>query len=361
MNKLIVALALVASTAVAQTDPLVIEWVVPKDGKPWELTQDGDQLVTLEWPTSTFHNVHFMRTKEAYDACDFTDTAEVDSKVVDGNNVVVIEPAPYGFGSLYFACEIGRHCQAGQKLHITVAQGTTPAPSVTEETLPPSAGSTTPAPASSDKTMAPTVSSDETTAPTISSTEFTMAPSRNGPLCFQPGAQPTVWEIINDDEEDGKGLEKFERWVKQYKLDNDLDDPLKTWTVFGPTDKAVDAFPKFARNILGRDLIEYHLLEAQALTSEDLKKLDDVGLEMKNGDEVHVHMHGTELELEDSAENHIKFVQVDIVGCNGIVHKIDMVMLYDPDDTKKGDGAGRAVLAAVAAATAAAIAAFVVL
>ena len=72
-------------------------------------------------------------------------------------------------------------------------------------------------------------------------------------------------------------------------------------------------------------------------------------------------MHGTELELEDSAENHIKSVQVDIVGCNGIVHKIDMVMLYDPDDTKKGDGAGRAVLAAVAAATAAAIAAFVVL
>ena len=56
MNKLIVALALVASTAVAQTDPLVIEWVVPTDGKPWELTQDGDQLVTLEWPTSTSHN-----------------------------------------------------------------------------------------------------------------------------------------------------------------------------------------------------------------------------------------------------------------------------------------------------------------
>ena len=78
--------------------------VVKSDGKtPTE--------VVFEW--KGLHNVYQLPSKAALDKCDFSEAKELSST------------SPYTFkassvGTYYFSCEIGAHCQFGQKLQLKV-------------------------------------------------------------------------------------------------------------------------------------------------------------------------------------------------------------------------------------------------
>ena len=75
----------------------------------------GDEIV-FAW--TGLHNVYKFPTKAAFDACDFSDAAELaphsqNDYVYKANEV----------GTFFFSCEIPSHCELGQKLALTVTSG----------------------------------------------------------------------------------------------------------------------------------------------------------------------------------------------------------------------------------------------
>merc|ERR1719478_1687626 len=71
----------------------------------------GDKL-KFSWTGG--HNVYLMASKAAFDACNFT----------GGTNLGATSPVSYtvpqSSEKIYFGCEVGMHCSAGQKLAVTV-------------------------------------------------------------------------------------------------------------------------------------------------------------------------------------------------------------------------------------------------
>jgi hypothetical protein len=68
----------------------------------------GD-LLTFSW--SGMHDVYVLSSKGAFDSCDLTNATKIGAA----------SPTKYTISSLpvYFACQVGAHCKAGQKLAVT--------------------------------------------------------------------------------------------------------------------------------------------------------------------------------------------------------------------------------------------------
>jgi len=75
---------------------------------------EGGEALKFEW-TMGYHNVYQMASKEAYDACDFTDA------IFLGDMSPVSFTFPVDSSAIYFSCSISGHCSGGQKLAVSAA------------------------------------------------------------------------------------------------------------------------------------------------------------------------------------------------------------------------------------------------
>eukprot|EP00908_Phaeocystis_cordata_P017337 Transcript_2866.p1 GENE.Transcript_2866~~Transcript_2866.p1 ORF type:complete len:198 (-),score=52.45 Transcript_2866:158-751(-) len=87
----------------------------------------GDRL---SFKYSVYHNVYLMPSQEAYASCNFSEATELASATYgggEGSFPNVYEAVTTSMGTLYFACEVGAHCKAGQKIEVTVTAAPPPA------------------------------------------------------------------------------------------------------------------------------------------------------------------------------------------------------------------------------------------
>ena len=87
----------------------------------------GDKL---SFKYNAFHNVYLMPSQEAYASCNFSEATELASATYgggEGSFPNVYEAVTTSMGTLYFACEVGAHCKAGQKIEVTVTAAPPPA------------------------------------------------------------------------------------------------------------------------------------------------------------------------------------------------------------------------------------------
>ena len=73
----------------------------------------GDSIV-FTW--TSFHNVYMFADEAAFNACDFAGATELAPADVNTYTFEVTDT-----GTFYFGCSVGSHCNAGQKLALTVA------------------------------------------------------------------------------------------------------------------------------------------------------------------------------------------------------------------------------------------------
>ncbi|KAK3219373.1 hypothetical protein Dsin_013343 [Dipteronia sinensis] len=186
MMSMVFAVVLLKSAA-AQTVHVVgdsMGWDVPNNGdtaafNTWAATKQfvvGDILTFNFAPNS--HDVQQV-PKASYDAC--TASNPIGTLITTGPANVTLDSA----GDHYYICTIGRHCQFGQKLSISVSAtpGVSPSPAPPTTTTPP----TTPSPNSGtpeDCTPAPT------TGPTASIPGGSTTPP--GPTSTPGSSSPDV-------------------------------------------------------------------------------------------------------------------------------------------------------------------------
>ena len=88
----------------------------------------GDKL---SFKYSEYHNVYLIPSQEAYRSCNFSDATELASDSYgggEGSFPNVYEAVTTATGTLYFACEKPGHCEARQKIAVTVTAEDSPAP-----------------------------------------------------------------------------------------------------------------------------------------------------------------------------------------------------------------------------------------
>ena len=88
----------------------------------------GDKL---SFKYTTFHNVYLMPSQEAYASCDFSAATELANATYGGGEGSIpnkYEAVTTATGTLYFACEKPGHCEARQKIAVTVTAEDSPAP-----------------------------------------------------------------------------------------------------------------------------------------------------------------------------------------------------------------------------------------
>ena len=80
----------------------------------------------LAFKYSSFHNVYALPSAAAYESCDFSGAHMLADGAQGGGQGYrfVAKQA----GTLYIACQVGSHCNAGQKLAITVKPASSPPP-----------------------------------------------------------------------------------------------------------------------------------------------------------------------------------------------------------------------------------------
>ncbi|TXG69348.1 hypothetical protein EZV62_004283 [Acer yangbiense] len=173
-------------SAAAQTVHVVgdsMGWDVPNNGdtnafNTWAATKQfvvGDILTFNFAPNS--HDVQQV-PKASYDAC--TSSNPIGALITTGPANVTLDSA----GDHYYICTIGRHCQFGQKLSISVSAtpGASPSPTPPTTTTPPttpSPNSGTPEDCTPAPTSGPTASSPggSTTPPGSTSTPGSSSPA----------------------------------------------------------------------------------------------------------------------------------------------------------------------------------------
>ena len=104
----------VATVVLESTSAEAIDWesLHPSSGANTLALEVGTP-VTFSW--TELHNVEEMASEAAYAACDFTGATEVASTAVQTVDVA----APSSATTKYYACSVGAHCAAGQKIAIT--------------------------------------------------------------------------------------------------------------------------------------------------------------------------------------------------------------------------------------------------
>lgn len=136
---------------------------------------------------------------------------------------------------------------------------------------------------------------------------------------------------------------------------SDLSDDLAedAWTIFAPTD---DAFEALGRDNLDSlvfgndtvpltDLLLFHIVPGVSLTSDLLPcEAGNNLLEMANGKDSRTLCTGKTSPIEQRGQFNDKadapaFIDTDIVACNGVIHILDKVMLYEalPYDIPEGE------------------------
>lgn len=120
------------------SEPTTIDWKQGMDEKAQSYTAKGGEVLKLEWSGS--HNVYQMASKEAFDSCNFEG-----AKNLGGTSPVEVTITEK---ETYLSCEVGSHCQNGQKLAVMmeVPSGptiTTKTTSTTTTTKAPAAATTT--------------------------------------------------------------------------------------------------------------------------------------------------------------------------------------------------------------------------
>jgi hypothetical protein len=95
--------------ALSSASEVAVNWNAGFSGNAADQTKTGLETGdVLKFTWSGGHNVYKMASKAAFDSCDFT----------GGTNLGSSSPVSYTVESstVYFACEVGSHCQSGQKL-----------------------------------------------------------------------------------------------------------------------------------------------------------------------------------------------------------------------------------------------------
>ena len=126
---------------------VTVDWKIPTE--PQALSVAAGTTVRFTW--SSTHNVYEVPDATAFDDCDFSSDTLVASSSVQTVDVA----APDAPTTKYYVCEVGSHCDMGQKIAITWEAASTAAPVASTD-------APTPGP-SAAATLAPTNSSDEPT------------------------------------------------------------------------------------------------------------------------------------------------------------------------------------------------------
>ncbi|XRB12455.1 hypothetical protein RI054_04g22910 [Pseudoscourfieldia marina] len=122
------------------SEPTTIDWKQGMDEKAQSYTAKGGEVLKLEWSGS--HNVYHMASKEAFDSCNFEGAKNLgDTSPVE---VTITEK------ETYLSCEVGSHCQNGQKLAVMMEVPS--GPTITTKTT--ATTTTTKAPAAATTTTA---------------------------------------------------------------------------------------------------------------------------------------------------------------------------------------------------------------
>ncbi|KAJ4845524.1 hypothetical protein Tsubulata_013047 [Turnera subulata] len=139
--------AVLLQCAAAQTVHIVgdgIGWRVPQNAQAYANWANGKSFVvgdTLQFNFITNEHDVLKVPKASYDAC--TQSNPVGSMITTGPANITLDTA----GEHYYICTIGRHCQFGQKLAITVSSTPGAMPPTTPTT--PTTTPVTPSPADS--------------------------------------------------------------------------------------------------------------------------------------------------------------------------------------------------------------------
>jgi len=126
--KCVVALAL-ALTAQA----IEIDWRIPgaEQLPPVTVDPSNDVASTITFKWSFTHNVYEMPSEAAMNSCDFSGAKEIAGSSSGGSVTV---DAPAAGETKYYACEVGSHCNAGQRVAIT-SEGAPVDPTPDEPTM----------------------------------------------------------------------------------------------------------------------------------------------------------------------------------------------------------------------------------
>ena len=103
------------SPASSTTGTTTLTWKIPMAPQDRTLPDGNYEFV---WTGA--HNVYQFNDKQAYDTCDFTKAALVGAV----SPVVVRKSSSQSGGTMYYGCELSGHCEAGQKVAITIGTGT---------------------------------------------------------------------------------------------------------------------------------------------------------------------------------------------------------------------------------------------
>ena len=101
------------AVSTSKTQAADIVWKMGMSPEAQQQTVGIDDEVVFKW--EGVHNVYKMPSKAAYDACDFSEAAELASTTQSSYTYKATEAR-----TIYFACEISDHCNSGQKLTLTV-------------------------------------------------------------------------------------------------------------------------------------------------------------------------------------------------------------------------------------------------
>ena len=137
-------LAAATTTVTIGTSPWF--WVaIPSSPSSYSVAV-GDKL---HFKYSSNHNVYLVESAAKYDTCDFSGATELASTSHGGGSGSTpnqYEAVVSSAGTLYIACEVSGHCDAGQKVTITAAAASTPSPSPSSPSPPSPSPSPSPSP-----------------------------------------------------------------------------------------------------------------------------------------------------------------------------------------------------------------------
>ena len=144
--------------------------------------------------------------------------------------------------------------------------------------------------------------------------------------CDSGDADETIAELVIND----RNLTTLEAALVRAELDGALDGD-GPFTVFAPTDEAferlLDDLDATPAELLDRDdlaeILQLHVVSGRALESDDLD--DGTVIATLNGRSIRIADGG--IDADNDGEADAEFDRTDIEASNGIVHKIDRVLL----------------------------------
>lgn len=139
----------------------------------------------------------------------------------------------------------------------------------------------------------------------------------------------TVTDVIESE----SSLSTLGQAIEASSLQDTLDNPDATYTVFAPTDQAFDVLPQSAIDTLLDpanqdtldDLLQYHVLGSE-VPSSDVQEQSQMLPTLSNSD-IDVGLVNGNVQITDEQGNQYQVVTADLEADNGIVHTIDGVLL----------------------------------